>query len=377
MGPLETVEGLLYIRALREFQEAYSKQGPRLVTTPVDSTRREALDAAATYLAVASDHLISFEVLVRTALPTFAGYSVLRPALEGAERARWVLPPDPAAGLGRLLADRWAALDEQRKDLNAMREVLSSLSTSQADAFEARVAQVEDEFTQLLERAADNDVPVWERGNKGPDGQRARAAERRGVDVLSISRRRVVMIGERYPSSAMLMRRVLSASPTHGPLIYRRMSSSIHARWAGTNPVADDTVDRGGPGDSVAASLTVNTDELDLAYEVTAGSVVHAAGAIADLAGYCRHEFQVAHRNAIRERKGKQPLWPPPQQIMVASVIEGHSPCPCCSAPRYLFENDQGWIRWCRTCPPNDDHSLHAYERVTGHGIRQVIKDQT
>lgn len=121
LQPLDVVRQLPHIQALWALQEQFAQDGPRSPFRALDADDRRPLYQAATLLAVAIDHLVALELLVRSGgIPTWAPFSLLRPAIETSERASWLLEGKGRERIERSLAFEWAEATETGKDNAAL-----------------------------------------------------------------------------------------------------------------------------------------------------------------------------------------------------------------------------------------------------------------
>lgn len=371
-GPYEQVQALPYLSELRWFQAEFAEQGPRGVHAQVDGELREGLYAAQELLRVAIDHLMSFELLVRSgSIPIWGPYSLLRPALEVAHRASWLLEGNPDERLRRTFSAAWADLIEEYKDDRSLlaaagdEDIPSELTVEvERLGHSARAKQ-----RMLLRRAADADTSASERQPADGAGRRARPQLVRGPAVADLDPADVNWLGCPYPNARDLLRRLVGDNPGLGPMVYRRLSSPVHGRTGPTRPRTRALSDAPDDDGFVAAEREVNLDELQLAYDATSSAVMRAAMSMADATGYCRHRIGLADRTGMTGT-GRGRVWPPPREVQDRSTPIAAT-CTCCRMePMAEFASkDGGSIVWCATCPPLTQEARDVYSGLTGHPL--------
>jgi hypothetical protein len=369
LDPYDHATSLPYLAELADLLETFAYEGERLASLP--EAEGEALQRAARYLGVAYDHLVTFEMVVVYSHPTWAAYTLLRPALEASQRANWLTSVTGPDRVRRSLSDEWETARENRRDVQAM---LGAAGDDPLEEVAAGLVQLRERsaarLAAILRRSAELEVPVARRRHRTPEGHRQPPETLTGPSVAELPPSQVAWVGERYPGASELLREFLHDHPEFGPLLYRRMSSAVHGRFAGTNP----TVDRsdGDPREGDAVRVSVNDHELETARTSISGAVVLAAGALAEAAGYCRHRVMLADRGMSDHRRysGHPRPWPPPATVQFnSSPINAR--CPCCGdLAVHLFASAAGKVRWCRRCPPAGS-DRHLYEHVTGHRLPQ------
>lgn len=368
--PLQDVEGLPYMVALRDFQRQFAEQGPRGPRRKADAALTQSLNQAQVLLHLAVDHLLGFELLVRAGgVPTWAPYSLLRPALEVAQRAKWLLEGGDEERLRRAFSAEWADLAEEHKDNQSLtRAAGEQVPTELVREVEELSTRARAEQRALLGRAARQDVPVAQRQPLAEDGSRRKPREVRGAAAADLDPANVAWVGTPYPNATDLLRRLVSDEPNYGPMVYRRLSSPIHGRPDPTRPLTRALADAPDPDGFVAAERSVNLNELQFAYEVATSAVLRAAMSLADASGYCRHRIGLAKRSQLagdaRERR-----WPPPLEVQRDST-ELDASCICCRDRPTMLYTDVAtgrWAVWCHTCPPLTASARDQYASITGH----------
>lgn len=366
VDPYAHALALPHLVELAELLRSFAYEGAR--RSLLLEEEREALQRAARYLGVAYDHMVTLEMVVVNAHPTWAAYTLLRPALEASQRANWLTTVSGHDRVRRCMSDVWETAQENRRDDQGM---LAAAGDDLPDDVAAETEQLRERsavrLQAILQQTAELGVPVARRRPRTPGGHRQPPETLAGPSVATLPPSTVAWVGERYPKASELLRGFLHDYPEFGPLLYRRLSSAVHGRFAGTNPTVDHS---GEPREGDVARLTVNDHELQTARTSISGAVVMAAGALADAAGYCRHRVMLADRGLSDHRRSSSHprLWPPPATVQFNSTLT-NSRCPCCrDAAVHLFSSAAGQVRWCRLCPPaGPDRDL--YERVTGHQL--------
>lgn len=368
--PFDNVQKLPHIRELWALQERFATEGPRGRFASLDAAARQPLYQAAQLLAVAVDHLVALELLVRAgAIPTWAPFSVLRPAVEAAHRASWLLELDGDARIGRWLAHRWADATEERKDNAALLKAAGTRIPDRLQQEAERLRTAGDlRRREVLREAAKLDVPVAERPPRDAQGKQPLQVHT-GAKAADVALRDVVWVGEPYPTATELLERLVDAEPGYGPMVYRRLSSTIHGRPGPTRPLTV-TVAAGPDKDGyVAAQQSVRIEELQMASYVASTAVISAAMALADATGYCRHLVGLAPRQDADGTVSGPRWWPPSERIQEDSVTVAAS-CSCCRALSMLAHRSTGAaaeVVWCLTCPPQHPAAQAAFWAATGH----------
>jgi hypothetical protein len=369
--PFDTVQKLPHIRELWALQEQFATEGPRGRFASLDAAARKPLYQAAQLLAVAIDHLVALELLVRAgAIPTWAPFSVLRPAVEAAHRASWLLEVDGDARIGRGLAHRWEEATEELKDNAALLKAAGTRIPDRLQQEAERLRTAGDLRRQeVVREAAKLGVPVAERPPRDAQGRKQPLQVRTGARAADVALRDVVWVGEPYPKATELLKRLVDAEPGYGPMIYRRLSSTIHGRPGPTRPVTAAVA--AGPDEDgyIAAQHSVRIEELQMASYVASTAAVSAAMSLADATGYCRHRVGLAPRQGADGTVSRPRWWPPSDRIQGASVTVAAS-CSCCRATSMLAYRSTGAateVVWCMTCPPQHPETQAAFRAATGH----------
>lgn len=370
--PLADVEALPYLLALRDFQRQFAEHGPRGPRRKDETELTPSLNQIQILLHLAVDHLFGFELMVRSGgVPTWAPYSLLRPALEVAQRAKWLLEGNDEEQLRRALSAEWADLAEEHKDNQALiRAAGDQVPAELVRDVEQLSARARAEQRTLLGRAARHDVPVAQRRPPEEDGSRRKPREVRGAAAANLDPAEVAWVGTPYPNATDLLRQLVADEPHYGPMVYRRLSSPIHGRPDPTRPVTRALADAPDPDGFVAAERSVNVNELQFAYEVATSAVLRAAMSLADASGYCRHRIGLAERSQLAGKARKR-WWPPPPEVQRDST-ELDASCLCCRDKPTMVYRDVATGRravWCHTCPPLTAPERDWYTSITGHQL--------
>ncbi len=158
------------------------------------------------------------------------------------------------------------------------------------------------------------------------------------------------------------------SEPAYGPLIYRRLSSTIHGGPGPTRPVTAPLGTERGEDGYIAAQQSIRIEEPQMASCVASTAVVSAAMSLAGATGYCRHRVGLAPGQDAGGTVTGPRWWPLSDQSRALQ-------CRSQPAAAAVSHADAGnpsaggatEVVCCRTCPPQHPDAQAAFCAATGH----------